>query len=133
MPIIQFIRFHPFRPLLHPWVRPSRPVLVNGRHTYIKRSLESYRIFVISLISILTPAARRRRRSICGMAELGEGPHRSGDIATCLGQKVSSLAPMRSSLIAKSMVCSPNHGDTGFIVPMFEEFMKRIMPDASWR
>ena len=75
----------------------------------------------------------KEKKYLRAMAELGEGPHRSGDIATCLGQKVSSLAPTRSSLIAKGMVWSPNHGDTGFTVPMFDEFMKRIMPDASWR
>lgn len=75
----------------------------------------------------------KEKKYLRAMAELGEGPHRSGDIATCLGQKVSSLAPTRSSLIAKGMVWSPNHGDTGFTVPMFDEFMKRIIPDDSWR
>jgi len=46
---------------------------------------------------------------------------------------VSSLAPTRSSLIAKGMVWSPNRGDTAFTVPMFDEFMKRVMPGDSWR
>lgn len=27
----------------------------------------------------------------------------------------------------------PNHGDTAFTVPLFDEFMKRIVPDDSWR
>jgi hypothetical protein len=31
------------------------------------------------------------------------------------------------------MVWSPNHGDTAFTVPMFDEFMKRIMPGQDWR
>jgi hypothetical protein len=26
------------------------------------------------------------------------------------------------------MIWSPNHGDTAFTVPMFDAFMKRIMP-----
>jgi hypothetical protein len=30
------------------------------------------------------------------------------------------------------MVWSPNHGDTAFTVPMFDEFMKRIMPGSDW-
>jgi len=76
-----------------------------------------------------TPKKRRYLRA----AELGEGPHRSGDIADCLGQKVSSLAPTRSTLIAKGMIWSPNHGDTAFTVPMFDAFMKRIMPNEDWR
>ena len=28
---------------------------------------------------------------------------------------------------------SPNHGDTAFTVPMFDEFMKRVIPGDSWR
>jgi hypothetical protein len=71
-----------------------------------------------------TPKEKKYLRS---MAELGPGPHRSGDIATCMGEKVSSLAPTRSSLIAKGMIWSPNFGDTAFTVPMFDQFMKRIM------
>ena len=75
----------------------------------------------------------KEKKYLRAMAELGEGPHRSGDIAACLGEKVSSLAPTRSSLIAKGMVWSPSHGDTAFTVPMFDEFMKRIMPGDAWK
>lgn len=75
----------------------------------------------------------KEKKYLRAMAELGEGPHRSGDIADCLGEKVSSLAPTRSSLIGKGMVWSPNHGDTAFTVPMFDAFMKRIMPGHDWR
>jgi hypothetical protein len=78
----------------------------------------------------LTPLEKRYLRA---MAELGPGPHRSGDIAAALDRKVSSLAPTRSSLIAKGMVWSPNHGDTGFTVPMFDAFMRRTMPGSDWR
>lgn len=75
----------------------------------------------------------KEKKYLRAMAELGEGPHRSGDIANCYQVKVSSLAPTRSSLITKGMVWSPNHGDTAFTVPMFDEFMKRIMPGTDWR
>jgi len=67
------------------------------------------------------------------MAELGPGPHRSGDIATVLNRKVTALGPTRNKLIAKGMIWSPNHGDTAFTVPMFDQFMKRIMPEDRWR
>ena len=66
---------------------------------------------------------------IRAMAELGPGPHRSGDIAACLGRKVESVAPTRSSLIRKGMIYAPNHGDTAFTVPLFDEYMRRAMPD----
>lgn len=69
----------------------------------------------------------KEKKYLRAMAQLGPGPHRSGDIATCMGEKVSSLAPTRSSLIAKGMIWSPNFGDTAFTVPMFDEFMKRIV------
>jgi predicted transcriptional regulator len=78
----------------------------------------------------LTPAEKRYLRA---MAELGPGPHRSGDIAEQLQRKVTSLGPTRSQLIDKGMVWSPNHGDTAFTVPLFDEFMKRIMPGDDWR
>lgn len=78
----------------------------------------------------LTPAERRYLRA---MADLGPGPHRSGDIADRLGRKVTSLGPVRNKLIAKGMVWSPTHGDTAFTVPLFDEFMRRKMPGADWR
>jgi hypothetical protein len=66
------------------------------------------------------------------MAELGAGPHRSGDIAAQLGVKVESVAPRRSALIQKGMVYSPAHGDTAFTVPMFDDFLRRsTQPDQS--
>ena len=78
----------------------------------------------------LTPAEKRYLRA---MAELGPGPHRSGDVADMLKRKVTSLGPTRSQLIDKGMVWSPSHGDTAFTVPMFDEFMKRIMPGQDWQ
>jgi hypothetical protein len=66
------------------------------------------------------------------MAELGTGLHRSGDIATLLNKPTNSLGPLRASLIIKGMIWSPNHGATAFTVPLFDEFMKRIMPGADW-
>jgi hypothetical protein len=73
----------------------------------------------------LTPTEKRYLRA---MAELGPGPHRSGDIATLLKVKVQSVAPLRSGLIRKGMIYSPAHGDTAFTVPIFDEFLKRQMP-----
>ncbi len=71
----------------------------------------------------------KEKKYLRAMAELGDGPHRSGDVADVLGEKVSSLAPTRATLIGKGMVWSPTHGDTAFTVPMFAAFMKRILPD----
>ena len=78
----------------------------------------------------LTPAEKRYLR---GMADLGPGPHRSGDVADALDRKVTSLAPTRAQLIAKGMIWSPSHGDTAFTVPLFDAYMRRIMPGDAWR
>ncbi len=78
----------------------------------------------------LTPFEKKYIRA---MAELGPGPHRSGDIAAELAREVQSVSPTRSNLIRKGMIWSPNHGDTAFTVPMFDEFMQRIMPGQEWR
>lgn len=73
----------------------------------------------------LTPGEKRFLRA---MAELGPGPHRSGDVARQLGKGVTTVAPTRSSLIHKGMIHSPAHGENAFTVPLFDGFMKRIMP-----
>jgi len=62
---------------------------------------------------------------LTAMAQLGPGPHRSGDIAAQLGVKVESVAPRRSGLIRKGMLYSPSHGETAFTVPMFDGFLRR--------
>jgi hypothetical protein len=78
----------------------------------------------------LTPLEKRYLRA---MAELGTGPHRSGDIADLLGRTVSSFGPTRAQLIYKGMIWSPNHGDTAFTVPLFDGFMRRGMPNDDWK
>lgn len=72
----------------------------------------------------LTPS---ERRYLAAMADLGAGPHRSGEIARRYGAKVETVGPMRSALIRKGMIYSPAHGDTAFTVPLFDEFLKRTV------
>jgi hypothetical protein len=74
----------------------------------------------------LTP---REQDYLRAMAELGPGAHRSGEIATLMNRKVESLGPLRSGLIKKGMVWSPAHGETAFTVPLFDEFMRRAIPE----
>lgn len=78
----------------------------------------------------LTP---REKDYLCALAELAEpgvGNQRSGAVAERLGVKVQTIAPLRSSLIKKGMIYSPAHGDTAFTVPLFDQFMRRTMPDG---
>jgi hypothetical protein len=72
----------------------------------------------------LTPREKDYMRA---MALLGPGPHRSGEIAEKLTATVRTVAPVRSSLINKGMIYSPAHGDTGFTVPLFDEYVRRVI------
>ncbi len=74
----------------------------------------------------LAPSEKRYLRA---MAELGPGPHRSGEISGMLAKGVGTVAPTRAKLIAKGMIHSPAHGDTGFTVPLFDEFLRRVLRD----
>lgn len=78
----------------------------------------------------LTPSEKKYLRA---MADLGPGPHRSGDIAKKLEREVTAFGPTRNQLISKGMIWSPSHGDTAFTVPLFDEFMRRIMPGDDWK
>ncbi|MGD9967154.1 MAG: AAA family ATPase [Hyphomonadaceae bacterium] len=72
----------------------------------------------------MTPREQEYMRA---MAELGAGPHRSGDIAAKLGISVRTAAPLRNTLIDKGMIYSPAHGDTAFTVPMFDAYLRRAV------
>ena len=78
----------------------------------------------------LAPSEKQYLRA---MAALGAGPHRSGGVAQMLGKSVRAVAPTRAKLIRKGMVYSPAHGDTAFTVPLFDEYLQRVMPDAIGR
>ncbi|MEE8398625.1 MAG: ATP-binding protein [Desulfobacterales bacterium] len=62
------------------------------------------------------------------MAELGPGPHKSGNVAELLGKETSQLGPTREGLIQNGMIYSPKYGYAAFTVPLFDEFMKRTEP-----
>jgi hypothetical protein len=74
----------------------------------------------------LTP---REKKFLRAMAQLGAGPYRTADIADALNVKITTLGPVRASLIKKGMIYSPAHGDMAFTVPIFDEFMRRTIPD----
>jgi type II secretory pathway predicted ATPase ExeA len=73
----------------------------------------------------LTP---REKEYLYALATLGDGIQRSGDIAEKLNVRPQAVAPVRNNLIKKGMIYSPSHGDTDFTVPLFGDFMKRVMP-----
>jgi hypothetical protein len=63
------------------------------------------------------------------MAEIGPGPVRTAAVAEVLGKKLTALGPTRDGLIKKALCYSPRWGEIDFTVPMFGEFMRRLIPD----
>ena len=106
---------------LHPCVQRKLPIaLVGGKHSWDAASASPIKLSDVRAASRtavaaldesffrvrfdrLTPAEKKDLRA---MAELGPGPHRSGDIATCLKRDVTSLGPTRNQLIAKGVIWS---------------------------
>jgi hypothetical protein len=98
--------------------------VVHGATAIVRRRLDAN--FFRVRYERLTPGEKNFLRA---MAELGPGDHRTGDIAEALSVKVNSLGPVRAKLIRKGMIYSPAHGDMAFTVPLFDEFMRRAIPE----
>jgi hypothetical protein len=101
------------------------PIVEDATQQAIRRLDES---FFRVRFDRLTP---REKNYLRALADLGPGPQRSGDVAERLGVKVQSVAPLRGGLIRKGMIYSPAHGDMAFTVPLFDQFMKRMIPNFS--
>lgn len=72
-----------------------------------------------------TPMEKNYLRAMAG---INNPAPRSGDIASAMNKEVHQIAPLRQSLISKGMIYSPAHGDTAFTVPLFADYMKRMLP-----
>lgn len=74
-------------------------------------------------------ATQEERRYMRAMAELGEGPYRSGQVAGKLGRTTGELSMTRQHLIDRGLAyATDDYGYIDFTVPRFDEFMRRHMP-----
>lgn len=74
-------------------------------------------------------ATAEERRYMRAMAELGEGPYRSGVVAGKLARKTSEVSMTRQHLIDKGLIyATEDYGYIDFTIPRFDEFMRRHMP-----
>jgi len=74
-------------------------------------------------------ATANERKYMRAMAELGDGPYRSGAIARKLGQASTAVSTIRQRLIDKGLIyATEDYGYIDFSVPRFAEFMRRHMP-----
>lgn len=77
--------------------------------------------------------APSQKNFLRAMAEIGPGPFRTADIAAQLGVKQATIGPVRAKLLKKGMIYSPAHGEMAYTVPLFDQFMKRAVPELSRR
>lgn len=113
---------------LHAWNEANKsPISLKDVRTATDQAISALdQGFFRVRLERLTPSERNYLRA---MADLGPGPHRSGDIAAKLGRKAEQVAPVRSKIIAKGMAYAPAHGDIAFTVPMFDAYLKRVISE----
>jgi len=70
-------------------------------------------------------ASSTERDYLRAMAEDGEGPSSSSQIAIRMKRKPSALGPTRANLIAKGLIYAPEHGVVAFTVPAMSRFIER--------
>lgn len=70
------------------------------------------------------PLSIKRKKRTCSYPGAGRS------FAEFLEVKVTSVGSVRATLIRKGMVYSPAHGEMAFTVPLFDEFMRRVLPET---
>ncbi len=111
----------------HSWdLAPETPIgLADVERASIKATTALDASFFRVRFDRLTP---REQEYLRAMAEMGRGPHRSGEIAAKLSIDVTTAGSLRTGLIRKGMIYGPAHGETAFTVPMFDDYMRRAIP-----
>jgi hypothetical protein len=70
-------------------------------------------------------ATDAQKEYLQAMADAGEGPVATADIAAKLSASPARLAPRRSELIAKGLIYSTNRGFVDFTVPKMADYIRR--------
>lgn len=72
----------------------------------------------------LTP---KEREFLYEMAKIQKGKCLTSEIAHAMNMPMQSISQIRSSLIKKGMIYTPEYGYLSFTVPLFDKFMVRTM------
>ncbi len=112
----------------HSWnMAPASPITANDVREANERAIaELDASFFRVRFDRCTPAEKQYLRAMADI-ESASGFVRSGDIASHLKKQTNQVAPVRASLIKKGMIYSPSHGDTAYTVPLFADYMRRMM------
>lgn len=65
---------------------------------------------------------------MAAMADLGDGPHSSGEIATRMKMGQRAVSVRRAGLIAKGLIYNPVATQLDFTVPQFAAYLRRVHP-----
>jgi len=74
-------------------------------------------------------ATRGEQQYLRAMAKDGDNPSASGEVASRLNRRQTSLGPVRANLINKGLIYAPEHGMVQFTVPGMADFIKRQATD----
>ena len=75
--------------------------------------------------------SNQERRFLRAMADGGGAASVPvADVAARLNRTLSSISPIRSSLIRKGMLYSPSHGRVAYTVPLFDDYIKRVVEEG---
>jgi hypothetical protein len=64
------------------------------------------------------------------MAQLGPGPVRTAEVAARLDKSLGAVSVVRDGLIKRALCYAPRRGEIDFTVPLFDQYMKRWLPDG---
>jgi hypothetical protein len=70
-------------------------------------------------------------RYLYAMAEEGSQPQRAAEVAARLGRTAQQMGPVRSRLIDKGLLYTPEYGYAAFTVPQFDRYMLRRHGDLA--
>lgn len=74
-------------------------------------------------------ATRGEQQYLRAMAQDGDRPSASGEVASRLNRRQTSLGPVRANLISKGLIYAPEHGMVQFTVPGMADFINRQVTD----
>ena len=101
---------------------PGSPITIDDVKVSAPEAEEELAVgFFGSRYERATPAERDYMHA---MAEIGDEPVPTAEVADSLGRKPSSLSPARDSLIKKGLIYSAERGLIAFTVPHFGRFLR---------
>jgi hypothetical protein len=68
------------------------------------------------------------REYASAMADLGDGPQRTAEVAERLGKSAQAVSKIRARLLDAAVIYAPAHGLVDFTVPMCGDYVRRSYP-----